>query len=93
MNLKNHLTPHLVSSGSSSLTSSEGKGFDWELPDSAADYASVPVDGTEQTDLSYLVLDPQFEPAVGGNVLSEQPVSGEGVREALQKRLEFCFSR
>lgn len=82
-----------MTDGSSSLTSSEGKGFDWELPDSAADYASIPVDGTEQTDLSYLVLDPQFEPAADGNVPSEQPVSGEGVREALQKRLEFCFSR
>lgn len=90
MNLNNHL----VSSGSSSLTSSEGKGFDWEFPDSAAtDYASAPADGTDQTDLSYLVLDQQFEPAVDANVPSEQPISEEGVRETLQKRLEFCFTR
>lgn len=88
MNLNNHL----VSSGSSSQTSSEGKGFDWEFPDSATDYASVPVNGTDQTDLTYLVLDQPFEPAVDANVLSEQAIS-EGVRETLQKRLEFCFSR
>lgn len=90
MNLNNHL---VVSSGNSSLISSEGKGFDWEFPDSAIEYPTVPLDGTEQTDLNYLVLDPQFEPAMDGNVQSEQPVPGEGVRETLQKRLEFCFSR
>lgn len=88
-----NLNSHPVSSGSSSLTSSEGKGFDWEFPDSATDYASIPVDGTGQTDLSYLGLDPPFEPAVDGNVPSEPPISEEGVRETLQKRLEFCFTR
>lgn len=87
----------LVSSGNSNLTSSEGKGFDCEYPDSTAEYASIPIEGIvngiDQPDMSYLVLDPQFESVIDGNVPSEQPVSEGGLRETLQKQLEFCFSR
>lgn len=87
----------LASLGNLDIPSSEGKGFNAEYPDSAADYAPVPtegiVNGIDHPDMSYLVFDPQFESAIDGNVPKEQPMSEGSLRESLKKQLEFCFSR
>lgn len=78
-------------------SSSGGKGCDAEYPDSTADYAPVPTDGTvngvDHLDMSYLVFDPQCELAIDAEVSKEQPMSEESLRESLKKQLEFCFSR
>lgn len=87
----------LASLGNVHLLSSEGKGFDAEYPDSAADCAPVPtegiVNGIHHPDSSCVVFDPQFESTIGGNLPKEQPMSEESLRESLKKQFEFCFSR
>ncbi|KAM7006426.1 la-related protein 4 [Tautogolabrus adspersus] len=89
--------PAEMTGGYSDVPSSGVKGYDAEYPDSTADYAHVPTEGIvnciDDADLSYLVLDPQCDPAMDGDVLVEQPMSEESLRESLKKRLEFCFSR
>ncbi|XP_073324289.1 la-related protein 4 isoform X2 [Pagrus major] len=89
--------PAEMTDGNVEVPSSGGKGFDAEYPDSTADFAPVAtegiVNGIDHPDLSYLVFDQQFESAIEGDVSKEQPMSEEGLRESLKKRLEFCFSR
>lgn len=86
-----------ISPGNIDSLSSEGKGFNSEYPDSAADYAPVPtegiVNGIDHPELSYLVFDPQFESATDGNAPKEESMSEGSLRESLKKQLEFCFSR
>nr|XP_020500800.1 la-related protein 4-like isoform X1 [Labrus bergylta] len=89
--------PVEMTGGDSDIPSSGVKGHDTEYPDSTADFAHVPAEGIvnciDNADLSYLVLDSQCNPAMDGDVLVEQPMSEESLRESLKKRLEFCFSR
>ncbi|KAM3622265.1 uncharacterized protein V6R79_022281 [Siganus canaliculatus] len=89
--------PADMTNGNLDVTSSGGKGYDAEFPDSTADYTPVPTDGIvngmDHTDLRYLVFDPQFESTIDDEVSKEQPMTEESLRESLKKQLEFCFSR
>ncbi|XP_059185799.1 la-related protein 4 isoform X2 [Centropristis striata] len=89
--------PTEMNDGYPDVPSSGGKGYDGEYPDGTPDYAPVPtegiVNGTDQSDLVYVVFDPQCESATDGDVSKEQPMSEESRRESLKKQLEFCFSR
>lgn len=89
--------PAVMSDGNMDVPSLAGKGYDAEYPENTADYAPVAtegiVNGIDHPDLSYLVFDPQCEPAIDGDVCKEQPMTGESLRESLKKQLEFCFSR
>lgn len=83
--------------GYSDVPSGEGKGYDIDCADGAADSAPVHTEGTmngiDHPDLEYLVLDHQCELATDEDVSKEQPMSKESLRESLKKQLEFCFSR
>ncbi|XP_034530621.1 la-related protein 4 isoform X2 [Notolabrus celidotus] len=89
--------PAEMTGGSSEVPSVGGKGYDTEYQDSTADYDPAPtddiVDGIDHADLSYLVFDSQCGPAVDGDIVKEQPMSEESLRESLKKQLEFYFSR
>ncbi|GAA6215717.1 la-related protein 4-like isoform X2 [Lates japonicus] len=89
--------PAEMTNGYADVPSAGGKGYDPEYPDSAADYTSIPTEGTvngiDHPDLGFLVFDPQSESAVDVDVTKEQPMSEESLRESLKKQLEFCFSR
>ncbi|XP_029287466.1 la-related protein 4 isoform X2 [Cottoperca gobio] len=86
-----------MTDGYSDVPSSGGKGCDGECLESTADFPSVPtediVNGTDPSDLGYLVFDPQCESALDGKASKEEPMSEESLRESLKKKLEFCFSR
>lgn len=82
--------------GFSDVPSSGGKGYDAEYLDSTSESAPLPtgiVNDIEQPDLGYVVFDSQCEATIDNNMSKEEPVSEENLREALKKRLEFCFSR
>ncbi|XP_047439387.1 la-related protein 4 isoform X2 [Mugil cephalus] len=90
--------PHTaeIHDGYSDSPSSGGKGYDTEYLDSTADTVPLPigiVNEMEQPDLGYLVFDSHCEATIDNNMSKEEPVSEETLREALKKRLEFCFSR
>lgn len=95
--LLTHSPPAEMTGGYSDVLSSGGKGYDTEYPDSTADYAHVPtegiVNGIDHADEGYLVFDSQCDPAMDGDILKEQPMTEENLRESLRKQLEFCFSR
>ncbi|KAI7808048.1 la-related protein 4 isoform X2 [Triplophysa rosa] len=56
--------------------------------DSAPPLESSMLNGLESAELDY----PLYEP-VEGEVIEEQPLSEESLKESLKKQLEFCFSR
>ncbi|KAM8916629.1 la-related protein 4 isoform 2-T2 [Spinachia spinachia] len=84
-----------ITDGYADVSSSAGKGYEAELPDSTAAYASVPAEGiVNGTDHSeYLVFDPQCDSVIDADASEGQPMSEENLRESLKKQLEFYFSR
>ncbi|XP_026203835.1 la-related protein 4 isoform X1 [Anabas testudineus] len=95
--LQTYPPPAEMTDGYSDVPSGEGKGYDIDCADGAADSAPVHTEGTmngiDHPDLEYLVLDHQCELATDEDVSKEQPMSKESLRESLKKQLEFCFSR
>ena len=77
---------------------SDDKGYSTEYSDTSDGVPALAVEGlangAEPLDFGYPLFDaPGGGVPADGELVKEEPMSEENLRESLKKQLEFCFSR